>query len=192
MIRRSLATDGDDEIFKQLEFTQGSLLVATVSGTTMFKENRERLLQQYLDMFEELRTKYPSMKMVLLGRSDIGSVPNGVITIPYLANWIPLIKRCNLLLAHPGWITVTEVSVFRVPAIFVLSSYREYHEIEAIQRLQALGYQTHIGLDFRELARRADCLLSDKDATKDLLSNYKKVAPNMDGASCAAKIILSL
>ncbi len=165
---------------------KGPIIVATVSGTTMFSENRQEMLKQYTDLYKLLKEDNPDIQFVLLGREEL-QVPDGVISIPYLKNWIPLLKKCDLLLSHPGWITVTEISALQVPTIFCLSSFKEYHEAEAYRRLELLGYYTHYGFEVGSLYQKALEIMDSKDR---ILENYQKIAPDALGAQKAAHLIL--
>ncbi|WP_329362471.1 glycosyltransferase [Bacillus albus] len=165
---------------------KGPIVVATVSGTTMFSENKDNMINQYIDLYNFMKKDYPDIQFVLLGRDDI-QVPEGMISIPYLRNWIPLLKKCDLLLSHPGWITVTEISALHVPTVFCLASFKEYHEAEAYLRLEKLGYYTHYGFDTNSLYDKVSEILITKE---NLLENYKKIAPDALGASKAARLIL--
>lgn len=83
--------------------------------------------QSFITTFNNIHQTKSNTKMVLLARDNL-KVPKGVICMNYLPNWYGLLKTCNLVITHPGWITVTELSSLMVPAIFSISSKREYHE----------------------------------------------------------------
>lgn len=164
------------------------LIVATVSGTTMFKENKEKLVSLYTKLFEDLKKDFPKVQMVLLAKEDV-SVPKGMLSIPYISNWIPLLKKCDLLLSHPGWITVTEVSALKVPAIFCLSSYKEYHEAEAFERLNKLGYETNYGFDSDVFYKKAYKLINNKES---LIKSYQNAYKDHSGSMQAAHLITEI
>lgn len=180
-----------NEIRKELGLGNGPIIVATVSGTTMFEENKKLLLDAFIQLFSEMKSKQNDLEMVLLGRSEM-EVPEGIHSIPYLPNWIPLLQEASILLAHPGWITVTEVASLKVPAIFCLASYKEYHESEAYDRLQKLGFETNYGGNLPELIEKVEDLIQNKESVTSLLENYGKMVPNGNGAAKAANHILNV
>lgn len=181
----------DTNIRKEMGLEDGKIIVATVSGTTMFTENKDLLLNSYIQMYSELRKQHSDLEMVLLGRSEV-DVPDGVHSIPYLPNWIPLLQEASLLFAHPGWITATEIASLKVPTVFCLSSYSEYHEVEAYERLKNLNFATNYGGNVDDLIQTAEPLLSDPSAVEALLDNYTSLAYDNQGSKRAAKHILSL
>ncbi|EEK85603.1 hypothetical protein bcere0010_6920 [Bacillus cereus ATCC 4342] len=181
----------NNEIRKELGLGNGPIIVATVSGTTMFEENKKLLLDAFIQLFSEMKSKQNDLEMVLLGRSEM-EVPEGIHSIPYLPNWIPLLQEASILLAHPGWITVTEVASLKVPAIFCLASYKEYHESEAYDRLQKLGFETNYGGNLPELIEKVEDLIQNKESVTSLLENYGKMVPNGNGAAKAANHILNV
>ncbi|ENQ3079523.1 glycosyltransferase [Bacillus sp. WLY-B-L8] len=181
----------DNNIRKELGLGNGPIIVATVSGTTMFEENKKLLLDAFIKLFSNLKLKHKDLEMVLLGRSEM-DVPDGIHSIPYLPNWIPLLQEASVLLAHPGWITITEVASLKVPAIFCLASYKEYHEAEAYERLQKLGFETNYGGNVQQLTQKVDSLIQNKEEVTTLLKNYEKIAPNSNGALEAATLILNV
>ncbi|GMR67063.1 glycosyltransferase [Bacillus sp. MN7755] len=180
-----------NEIRKELGLGNGPIIVATVSGTTMFEENKKLLLDAFIQLFSEMKSKQNDLEMVLLGRSEM-EVPEGIHSIPYLPNWIPLLQEASVLLAHPGWITVTEVASLKVPAIFCLASYKEYHESEAYDRLQKLGFETNYGGNLPELIKKVETLIQNEEAVTTLLEKYEKIAPGVNGAAKAANHILNV
>ncbi|MGG3574655.1 glycosyltransferase [Bacillus gobiensis] len=187
---RSIEQKEDPSFFSSLGINEEAfpLITATVSGTTMFKENKKKLLDLYIDMFQKIKKDYPQAQMVLLARENL-VVPEGILSLPYISNWIPLLKKSNVLLSHPGWITVTEISAMGIPAIFCLASFKEYHEAEAYLRLDKLGYQTHYGFDLDSLVEKVDSTINNKDL---VISIYKNVYEDSNGASKASDYILSV
>ncbi|EID77432.1 MULTISPECIES: hypothetical protein [Rhodococcus] len=178
-------------IREKLGLGEGPVIVATVGGTTMHLKNKQALIDCYLDVYERLRGRYPALEMVLIGREKI-DVPPGVHSLDYLPDWMPLIRDAALLLVPPGWITVTEICALGIPAVFVLSSYSEYHEIEPFERLTAFGFVTHLGTDAVDLAVKAEGLINSPNAVAILREKYRVVAPDPYGAQRVAQIVLSL
>lgn len=166
------------------------LIVATIGGTTMFRENYLNMRNNYINLFLKLKQKDERFRMILLARDTI-DVPQGMICLDYLPDWISLLKSTDLLIAHPGWITVTEVSAMKVPAIFYLSSSKEYHEWESYQRLEYLGYWVHRGNDMDDLmAKILNIRLTE--SKEDLKKIYKKIAPHCDGAKHVAAYLAGI
>lgn len=168
----------------------GPVVVASVGGTTMFLENKQQLISTYLQAHQLLRAEIPDLQLVLLGREEICSVPPGVVALSYLPDWMPLLLSADLLLSAPGWITVTEVAALRITALFVLADYREYHEIEALQRLEQLGLPTCVGPSTQELAGRMRDLLAGRGTT-DIVRGYDVLAPQGRGTDGAAGLLLN-
>lgn len=169
---------------KESEF----LVVATMGGTSMFRENMLAMQEAYIQTFESLKRQIPNARMILIARENV-EVPDGIICLTYVPNWIPLLRAANVLLAHPGWITVTEVSALGVPTVFLLSSAKEYHELEAYRRLELLGYRIQMGRDVNGLTEHI-LQLHDPSEKDKLLIAYRKVAPDANGALRAAELIV--
>ncbi len=172
----------------ELGLGSGPLLVATVGGTTMRMENKRGLVDAYLDAHALLRRDRPDLELVLIGRGESAARP-GVHNFTYLPEWMPLIRSASALLVPPGWISVTEICAMGIPAVFTLSSYDEYHEIEPIHRLADLGFVTNIGTDPEVLAKLTAPLLDDPAAVMELRERYRVVAPHADGARRAAELL---
>jgi hypothetical protein len=189
MVRRPPHQVDGTEVRSGLGLGPGPVIVASVGGTTMFLENKQRLISTYLEAHQQLRAENPDLQLVLLGREDIGAPPPGVVSLGYLPDWMPLLLSADLLLSAPGWITVTEVATLRIPTLFVLADYREYHEIEALQRLDRLGLPTCVGPTPEDLAARIRPLLAGEGAG-DVQQGYDLLAPNGRGTDEAAAMIL--
>ena len=157
----------------------------------MFVENKVAMQEAYVKLFKELHQGNSSLKMVLLAREKF-EVPEGMVCLDYLPDWYGLLKRSDLMLSHPGWISVTELSALKVPAIFVLSSKKEYHEWEEIKKLKNLGFKTNIGLNLAELKKEVSPFIENKEDKEELLKGYEKVAPWTNGAELAAENILDV
>lgn len=177
------------EVRRSLGLGPGPLLVASVSGTTMFVENKRRLIDTYLQAHRLLRRSHPDLQTVLLGRQDV-EVPEGVHSLSYLPDWMPLLREADLLLSAPGWITVTEISALRVPALFVLSSLAEYHEVEALRRLDRLGFPTLVSPTAEALAGSVENVLAGASSAR-MAEAFSAVAPRGPGARRAAELIVA-
>lgn len=127
-------------------------IVATVSSTTMLAENKNKNknFEFYEKTFKVLKKAVPELQMVLIGASKKPQKVGGLIKLPYIPNWKELIQNSALLISHPGWITVTEVAYLNIPTIFYLSSFMEYHELEAYKRLGEVGTPVFSGYDIPE------------------------------------------
>ncbi|MEW9701689.1 hypothetical protein [Paenibacillus sp. SI8] len=163
------------------------LVIATMGGTSMFRENMVAMQEAYLQTFARLKQKIPQARIIIIARENI-EVPEGVVCVTYVPNWIPLLRSADVVLAHPGWITVTEISALRIPTVFLLSSPKEYHELEAFRRLELLGYVVQLGLDSESLTSKI-LRLSDPQEVEKLDASYAKVAPDTEGAQRAAEWI---
>lgn len=166
------------------------LIVATIGGTCMFRENAIKMQQTYIKAFKEIKKHKPNARMILIAREKL-EVPDGIICLEYIPDWIALLKSCDMIIAHPGWITVTEVSSIGIPAIYVLSSTKEFHEFESYKRLDKLGYCVHKGFDSLELANKVIALTNPIEVKK-LQTAYKAIAPHTDGTKLAAEYIMQL
>jgi hypothetical protein len=72
----------------------------------------------------------------------------------------------------------------------LLADYREYHEIEALQRLERLGLPTCVGPAAQELAERIRGLLAGGGAA-DAARGYDALAPDGRGTDEAAGLLLN-
>lgn len=97
--------------------------------------------------------------------------------------------RSNLVIAHPGWITVTEISALKIPAIYVLSSKKEYHEWDELIRLETLGLETDVGLNVTNIVKVAEKILEHKGYIQKYSNDCSVIAPWANGAEKAANII---
>ncbi|GBG95901.1 glycosyltransferase [Lactococcus termiticola] len=165
------------------------LIVAAIGGTSMFVENKYAMQDAYVELFKELHKCNSAIKMVLLAREKF-EVPEGMVCLDYLPDWYGLLTRSNLMLSHPGWISVTELCALKVPAIFVLSSKKEYHEWEELEKLKALGFKTNIGLNIAELKKEIAPFIDNENYKKEALKVYSKIAPWVNGAERAAENII--
>jgi predicted glycosyltransferase len=188
MVRRPPQQVDRAAVRDRLGLGPGPVVVASVGGTTMFLENKQRLISTYLEAHQLLRAEIPDLELVLLGREELNSAPPGVVALSYLPDWMPLLLSADLLLSAPGWITVTEVATLRISSLFVLADYREYHEIEALQRLQRLGLPTCVGPSAQELADRIRDLLA---GLPDAGRGYDALAPRGRGTDEAARLLLN-
>lgn len=176
----------------ELGIGDGPYIVASISGTTMFSESKDRLLRAYIESYRLLRRDMPTLKLVLLGRAEIDG-GEGVISTPYYPNWMGLLKEAELLLSAPGWITVTEISALRIPTVFVLPSNSEYHEIEALRRLNALEFPVYLGYATEDLANIVRIELGKDRKSPDYYRPHGRIAsPDWRGADRAAGMINDL
>lgn len=70
-------------------------------GTTMFTENKERLLDGYLTAFEKLRVDHPTARLVVIGRQTFTEELDGVVLVDYVADWHSLVKHSKVILSPP-------------------------------------------------------------------------------------------
>lgn len=181
--------DIETDILKKIDYSESDkMIVASVGGTTMFLENKKNLINKYLNVYQNLRKKINNLKMVLISREEINVNVPGVYVFDYIANWLPILARANVLLSAPGWITATEIAQFKIPTIFVLSSLSEYHEIEASKRLKEIGFTSHINPKEELLIEEIDNLISGVEKIND--KAYRTLAPDLNpGTDRAANII---
>lgn len=180
------------DVRAELNIGDSPFIVASISGTTMFSQNKDALLAAYLDSFKTLRERNPDLKMVLLGRQDIAA-QDGVICVPYYPDWMGLLHEASLLISAPGWITVTEIAALKIPTLFVLPSKSEYHELEALRRLELLGFATHLGHDQHRIVELVQAELDKDTQALNYFAPHQQVAsPDGDGAARAATRIIEL
>jgi predicted glycosyltransferase len=180
------------DVRAELKIGDSPFIVASISGTTMFAQNKDALLAAYLDSFKTLRERNPDLKMVLLGRQDIAA-QEGVICVPYYPDWMGLLREASLLISAPGWITVTEIAALKIPTLFVLPSKSEYHELEALRRLELLGFPTHLGHDQQRIVELVQGELDKDTQSPDYFVPHQLVAaPDGEGAARAASRIIEL
>jgi UDP-N-acetylglucosamine:LPS N-acetylglucosamine transferase len=158
----------------------------------MFAQNKDALLAAYLDSFRILRERNPELKLVLLGRQDI-QAQDGVVCVPYYPDWMGLLREAELLISAPGWITVTEIAALHIPTLFVLPSKSEYHELEALRRLELLGFPTHLGHDRDRIVELVQSELEKDTRSPAYYAPHRQVAaPDGEGAVRAATRIIEL
>lgn len=159
-------------------------------GTTMFTENKERLLGEYLTAFGKLRTEHPTARLVVIGRQTFTEEVDGVLFVDYVADWHSLVKHSNAVLSAPGWLSVTELAVMDAPVAYVLSGRDEYHEREAMTRLDHLGYTTAVEPDADTLLTVLRAAFDEPEAFRARASAASRtIAPTGNGAEAAAKLI---
>ncbi|WP_439820621.1 hypothetical protein ACSPX5_27385 [Pseudomonas sp. HLG18] len=189
---RDITVQSGLNVREQLNLGDAPFIVASISGTTMFAENKDALLAAYLDSFKILRERNPDLKMVLLGRKDIEE-QDGVVCVPYYPDWMGLLREASLLISAPGWITVTEIAAMNIPTLFLLSSKSEYHELEALRRLELLGFPTHIGYDRDRIVELIQGELEKDTRSSTYYAPHQQVAaPDGEGAARAATRIIDL
>ncbi|WP_017347119.1 chorismate pyruvate-lyase family protein [Pantoea sp. A4] len=180
----------DPEYFTRLGLNisiKDKLIVASVGGTTMFIDNKQKLIDRYISLYEQLSKEIDSLKMVLISREKI-TCPAGITVFDYIPDWLPLLKRADLLLSAPGWITVTEVALVRVPVIYILADKSEYHEFEASKRLKIIGFESLVNPPLPLLVQRVRQKLRQKRKIK--FQPYDALAPFSNGANAAAQYLL--
>lgn len=176
--------------FESLKIDKNSpYIIGTVSSTTMISENKDRNFDFYGDTFLKLKATHPNLQLVLIGASEKPEEDDGIIKLPYIPNWKELIQNCSLLISHPGWITVTEVSYLNVPTIFYLSSFMEYHELEAYKRLEEVGVPVFSGYDISNFCNLIEKVLEHK---VDFDDAYHKLSPTHNGLNVAISLICKL
>ncbi|MEU9075839.1 hypothetical protein ACFYUY_09540 [Kitasatospora sp. NPDC004745] len=190
MVRRIPPSDAEGKARAELGIPEGPLMVGSVGGTTMFLENKQKVVDRYLEAYELLRGQHPDLQFVLLGREPVPA-PESVIQLPYLPEWMPLLREANVLLSAPGWITVTEVAAMRIPTVFVLGSLGEYHEVEAARRLDLLGFPTCIDPTAEQLAATVAPLLAVRPDHDAPTPGQLAVAPEGPGTALAARHLLA-
>ncbi len=189
------APDAGDQARAALGLGPGRIVLALLGGTTMRLANRHALARLYLDTFTRLREKHDDLELVIIGRGSLaeaGPLPAGVRWVDYIPDWRPLLRESALVFVQPGWVSVTEVCAYRVPAVFLLSSLSEYHEIESFERLQSLGLPSQLGTDPDELTTTAEELLTSPAAVAELRERQRVVAPDAHGARRAAELIAAV
>ena len=176
--------------FEQLKLDpKQPYIIGTVSSTTMLSENRDKNFEFYKEVFQSLKKESPDLQMVIIGASDQPERENGLIKLPYVPNWKELIEQCSLLISHPGWITVTEVAYLNIPTLFYLSSFTEYHELEAYKRLEQIGCPVFTGYDPSQFCALIKAILNQKF---DFEKAYQQLCPNRNGLEEAASLIIKV
>lgn len=178
------------EVDERFGLEGSEYIVAGFGGTTMFTENKSRLLANYLAAFEKLRVAHPRARLVVIGRQEIAEDIDGVVFLNYVPDWHSLVKHAKVVLSPPGWISVTEMAVMNAPVAYVLSGRNEYHELEAMRRLALLGYTTVTEPDEAALLGILQDAFDDPDTfTRATSEASRTIAPTSNGAEVAAKLI---
>lgn len=190
MVREAPPEHDGAAVRAELGIPAGPVMVGSVGGTTMFLENKQQVIDCYLAAYRTLKQQYPDLQFVLLGREKV-EAPDEVLQLDYLPEWMPLLREANVLLSAPGWITVTEVAALRIPTVFVLGSLSEYHEVEAVRRLELLGFPTLIAPTADALADTVKPMLDRKADRSEPTPGQLAVAPEGSGTAVAARHLLS-
>ncbi|MEV6481208.1 hypothetical protein [Streptomyces sp. NPDC051576] len=177
--------DGED-VRASLGLGPGPVMVGSVGGTSMFWENKQRVIESYILAHRRLKHTHPDLQLVLLGREWV-EAPDDVVVLTYLPDWMPLLQEADVLLSAPGWITVTEVAALRVPTVFVLSSLAEYHEVEASDRLGRLGFPSLIAPAVDQLADAVRPFIGARGAGPS--PAHLAIAPEGSGTARAAGLL---
>ncbi|MFJ3659354.1 hypothetical protein ACIPPM_02675 [Streptomyces sp. NPDC090119] len=164
----------------------GPVMVGSVGGTSMFLENKQRVLDTYIEAHRLLKRTHPGLQLVLLGREAVRA-PDDVVVLTYLPDWMPLLREADVLVSAPGWITVTEVAALGVPTVFVLSSLGEYHEVEASDRLRRLGFPSLVAPTADRLADAVRPLVGARGAAPS--PAHLATAPEGSGTGRAAELL---
>ncbi|MFJ6740639.1 hypothetical protein ACIQOU_17300 [Streptomyces sp. NPDC091279] len=186
---REIPERGDgtgDSVRASLGLGPGPVMVGSVGGTSMFWENKQRVIESYIRAHRRLKQTHPDLQLVLLGREFV-EAPDDVVVLTYLPDWMPLLQEADVLLSAPGWITVTEVAALRVPTVFVLSSLGEYHEVEASDRLGRLGFPSLVAPTADQLADAVRPLLDA--GNREPTPAHLAIAPEGSGTARAAGLL---
>ncbi|WP_274915255.1 hypothetical protein [Streptomyces sp. WZ-12] len=186
MIREVPERQDGSVVRASLGLGPGPIMVGSVGGTTMFRENKQQVIEDYIRTHQRLKQDHPDLQLVLLGREQV-EAPDDVVVLTYLPDWMPLLQEADVLLSAPGWITVTEVAALRVPTVFVLSSLGEYHEVEASERLGRLGFPSLVAPPVDELVDVVGPLIGNR-ATEPTPAQLA-VAPEGPGTAKAAGLL---
>ncbi|MEU9193773.1 hypothetical protein [Streptomyces hundungensis] len=185
MVRAMPPLHDGAKVRADLGIPEGPIMVGSVGGTTMFLENKQRVIEGYLQAYEVLKQRVPDLQFVLLGRERVDA-PESVIQLDYLPDWMPLLREANVLLSAPGWITVTEIAAMRIPTVFVLGSLGEYHEVEAARRLELLGFPTLISPTATSLVETLTPMVTGRPDGGMPTRGQLAIAPNGSGTGAAA------
>lgn len=181
--------EGDGAALRErLGLGPGPIVVGSVGGTTMFLENKKRVIDCYLAAYQQLKQAHPELQLLLLGREKVDA-PQDVVQISYLPDWMPLLQEADVLLSAPGWITVTEIAAMGIPTVFVLGSLGEYHEVEAAQRLERLGFPTLVGPEPEQLAALVGPMIGH--AGDGPSAAHLAVAPDGSGTARAVRLLVA-
>ncbi len=167
------------------------IVIASVGGTSMFLQNKKHILDNYIEAFKQSQKIIPELKMIILARSNTHTEERGLYIRDYIPNWMPLLKRAKLLISSPGWITATEISALHVQTMFILSDMKEYHEIEAYDRLHHFGFPCLLSPSPEEISRKI-CELVIKKTDEIDLAPHNIMSPLGTGTKTAAKAIMGI
>jgi len=175
------------ETRRRLGLGQGPVIVASVGGMTMLMDDKTTAIAAFRETFARVRRTHPDTEMVLIGREQLAIDDPGVHEVAYLPDWMPLLQDCAVLVTAPGWITVTEAAALGVPTIFMLEGPGEYHEIEALRRLTAIGLPT---LDHPDPDQLTPLLTQALDGgLASCAAGFAVLAPHGRGTPHAADLI---
>lgn len=141
-------------------------------------------------MTKKLKDLIPGFKnkkyqvVIVTGKGYIDSykdvkVPNNVRVVPYLENFINLMKDTDLIVSRAGASTIAEITAIGLPAILVPSPYvthnHQYMNAKELEELGACTIVTEEEFSKDKLIGEIDRLLSDSVAYYEMKEASKKL-----------------
>lgn len=150
-------------------------------------------------MTKKLKELIPGFKnknyqvVVVTGKGYIDNyndvkVPENVKIVPYLDNFINVMKDTDLIVSRAGASTIAEITAIGLPAILVPSPYvthnHQYMNAKELEDLGACTIVTEDDFSKETLIKEIDKLLNDEDAYKKM----KEASKSLGVADSATKI----
>lgn len=167
---------------KTLGFSEDKKLVVIVMGslgsTTMTKK-----IKQLIGDFKgkEYQVVIVTGKGYYDDYKDI-DVPKNVKLVPFLENFINILKDSDLIVSRAGASTIAEITAIGLPAILVPSPYvthnHQYMNAKELEDVGACTIITEDNFSSDEVVSKVDELLNDSDAYKKMQKNSKKLGIN--------------
>lgn len=167
---------------KTLGFSEKEKLVVIVMGSlgsvTMTKKIK-KLIGDFKDK--------PYQVMIVTGKSyyddykDV-DVPKNVKLVPFLENFINILKDTDLIISRAGASTIAEITAIGLPAILVPSPYvthnHQYMNARELEDVGACTIVTEDDFSSKEIISKVDGLLNDEVAYLKMKKNSQKLGIN--------------
>ncbi|MFD8308329.1 hypothetical protein ACFV29_39250 [Streptomyces sp. NPDC059690] len=164
----------------------GPLLVASVGGAGGSRDDRQRVVERCVLVHRRLLRLHPALRFVLLTR-DWVEVPDDVVVRRFVPDRPALLRAADVLVATPGWATVVEAAVQRVPAVFVAGGLDGLRAAESFDRVERLGFPALLAPTSDELEASVRPFIGDRPVRPT--PAQLAVAPEGSGAARAARLL---
>ncbi len=167
---------------KTLGFSLDKKLVVIVMGslgsTTMTKKIKE-LVSGFKE--KDYQVAIVTGKAYFDSYKDV-EVPKNVKLVPFLENFINLLKDTDLIVSRAGASTIAEITAIGLPAILVPSPYvthnHQYMNAKELEEVGACTIVTEEEFSSEKIIAKIDELFNDNDAYKKMQKSSRKLGIN--------------